>query len=45
MENKLGFTKENFDKLIDIVKEAGELDKETQVPYDKLVTNSITESL
>ena len=39
--NKLGFTKENFTKLIDIVKEAGELDKDIKIPYDKLVTNEI----
>ena len=38
---KLGFTKENFTKLIDIVKEAGELDNNISVPYDKLVTNEI----
>jgi len=43
--SKLGFTNDNFNKLIDIVKEAGELDKETVVPYDKLVTNSIIDSL
>ena len=39
--NKLGFTKENFTKLIDIVKEAGELDKDIKIPYDKLVTNEM----
>ena len=39
--SKLGFTQANFDKLIDIVKEAGELDKEIQVPYETLVTNDI----
>ena len=43
--SKLGFTNDNFNKLIDIVKEAGELDKETVVPYNKLVTNSIIDSL
>ena len=42
---KLGFEKNNFDKLIDIVKEAGELDKDIQVPYDKLVTNTIITSI
>ena len=41
--SKLGFTEENFDKLVEIVKEAGELDKETEVPYDKLVTSKIIE--
>ena len=41
----LGFNEDNFNKLIDIVKEAKELDKETVVPYDKLVTNSIIDSL
>ena len=41
--NKLGFTKENFEKLVEIVKEAGELDKEIEVPYDKLVTSKIIE--
>ncbi|MEI3535408.1 MAG: ABC transporter substrate-binding protein [Bacilli bacterium] len=39
--NKLGFTKDNFNKLIDIVKEAGELDKDTKIPYDKIVTNEM----
>ena len=39
--NKLGFTKENFTKLIDIGKEAGELDKDIKIPYDKLVTNEM----
>ena len=28
-------------KLIDIVKEAGELDKDTKIPYDKIVTNEM----
>ena len=37
----LGFNEDNFNKLIDIVKEAGELDKDVIVPYDKLVTNEI----
>jgi len=37
----LGFNQNNFNKLIDIVKEAGELDKDVIVPYDKLVTNEI----
>ena len=41
----LGFNENNFDKLIDIVKEAGELDKDIQVPYDKLVTNTIITSI
>ena len=39
--NKLGFTKDNFNKLIDIVKEASELDKDTKIPYDKIVTNEM----
>ena len=39
--NKLGFTQDNFNKLIDIVKEAGELDKDTKIPYDKIVTNEM----
>ncbi len=34
------FNKENFDKLISIVKEAGELESNVEVPYDKLVTNN-----
>ena len=42
---KLGFTKNNFDKLVDIVKEAGELNKDIQVPYDALVTNDIINEL
>ena len=36
---------ENFEKLVEIVKEAGELNKETQVPYDKLVTSKIIEEI
>ena len=39
--NKLGFTQDNFNKLIDIVKEAGELDKDIKIPYDKIVTNEM----
>ena len=39
--NKLGFTQDNFNKLIDIVKDAGELDKDTKIPYDKIVTNEM----
>ena len=39
--NKLGFTKDNFSKLIDIVKEAGELDKDIKIQYDKIVTNEM----
>ena len=39
--NKLGFTQDNFNKLIDIVKEAGELGKDTKIPYDKIVTNEM----
>ena len=35
----MNFTKESFNKLIDIVKEAGELDKEVIVPYETLVTD------
>lgn len=33
------FEKKNFDKLIEIVKLAGELDQNAVVPYDLLVTN------
>lgn len=33
------FTQKSFDKLIDIIKLAGELDNDVEVPYDKLVTN------
>lgn len=43
--NKLGFSQDNFNTLIDIVKEAGELNKEVTVPYDKLVTNKIIENV
>ena len=39
--SKLGFTKDNFNKLVEIVKEAGELDTNLIVPYEKLVTNEI----
>lgn len=35
----LGFNEDNFNKLIDIVKEAGELDKDVIVPYETLVTD------
>lgn len=42
---KLGFTEKNFNTLIDIVKEAGELDKNTNVPYNKLVTNEILNTI
>lgn len=42
---KLGFTESNFNTLIDIIKEANELDKSTVVPYDKLVTNEIINNL
>lgn len=38
---KLGFTEENFVKLINIVKEAKELDQDVAIPYDKLVTNEM----
>ncbi len=34
----MSLTKESFEKLIGIVKEAGELDKDIQVPYDEIVT-------
>ncbi len=49
MENYLGieawpttlkFNEDNFNKLIEIVKLAGELSEDTIVPYDKLVTNA-----
>ncbi len=33
------FNKENFDKLIEIVKEAGELDQDVSISYETLVTN------
>ncbi len=36
----LRFNKDNFDKLIEIVKMAGQLNEEAVVPYDKLVTNA-----
>ena len=39
----MNFTQDSFNKLIDIVKEAGELDKEVIVPYETLVTNKIIE--
>lgn len=42
---KLGFSEQNFNKLVEIVKEAGELDKNVTVPYDKLVTNEIMNSI
>ncbi len=35
----VSFQKESFDKLITIIKEAGELEENIQVPYEKLVTN------
>ena len=34
----MSLTSESFEKLIGIVKEAGELDKDIQVPYEKIVT-------
>ena len=37
----MNFTKKSFDKLIDIVKEANELEKDVVVPYEKLVINQI----
>ena len=43
--NVLGFNENNFNKLIEIVKEAGELDKNISVPYKKLVTNTIIEKI
>ena len=41
----LGFNEDNINKLIDIVTEAGELDNNINVPYEKLVTNTIINSL
>ena len=38
---EMNFTKKSFDKLIDIVKEANELEKDVVVPYEKLVINQI----
>ena len=37
------FKEDSFNKLIEIVKESNELDKDVIVPYDKLVTNKIIE--
>lgn len=37
----MNFTEESFNKLIDIVKEAKELDKDVVVPYESLVTDHI----
>ena len=37
------FTKSSFDKLLDIVVLAGELDSSIKVPYDKLVTSKYIE--
>ena len=37
------FKEDSFNKLIEIVKEANELDKDIIVPYDKLVTSKIIE--
>lgn len=39
----MNFTKSSFDKLIDIVKEAKELNQNQIVPYELLVTNTIIE--
>lgn len=39
--NKLGFNQTNFNKLLEIVIEAGELPKDVNVPYEKIVTNKI----
>ena len=36
----LRFQQEGFDKLIDIVKMAGQLAQDAEVPYEKLVTNA-----
>lgn len=38
--NSLRFNQDNFNKLIEIVKMAGELEEDVVVPYDKLVTNA-----
>ncbi len=37
--SSLKFNQENFEKLIRIVKDAGEINQDQIVPYDKLVTN------
>ena len=37
------FKEDSFNKLIEIVKDAGELEKDVIVPYDKLVTSKIIE--
>ena len=37
------FKEDSFNKLIEIVKEANELEKDVIVPYDKLVTSKIIE--
>ena len=35
----MNFTEDSFNKSIDIVNEAGELDKDVIVPYETLVTD------
>lgn len=37
--NTPSFNKESFEKLLTIIKEAGELDKNAYIPYEDLVTN------
>ena len=37
----MNFSEESFNKLINIVKEAKELDKDVVVPYESLVTDHI----
>lgn len=39
------FSKSNFEKLVSIVKEAGELDSDVEVPFDTIVTDSILKQI
>lgn len=39
--SSMNFTEDSFNKLVDIIKEANELDKSITVPYNDLVTNKI----
>lgn len=43
--SKLGFEENSFNKLISIIKEAGELDMDVSVPYSTLVTSKIIEAI
>lgn len=40
----LELSKENYDRLIDIVTQAGELNVDEAVPFEKIVTNHILEN-